>query len=67
MQRSYLRSQERRGGFGSAEQFLESGPLLKPACLIVGVRMPAPAPDDWYSGALGIQLRLAIPACILEQ
>src|SRR6266496_1701440 len=33
-------SQERGGGFGSAEQFLESGAQQKAACLSVDVRMP---------------------------
>jgi len=39
MQTSYSQTQEGRGGFGSAEQFLESG-AQKAACLIVDVRMP---------------------------
>src|SRR6266404_6669446 len=39
MQRSYSWTQERGGGSGSAEQLLESGPLQKPARLIVDVRM----------------------------
>jgi formate hydrogenlyase transcriptional activator len=39
MQMSYSQTQERRGGFGSEEQFLESG-APQAACLIPDVRMP---------------------------
>jgi formate hydrogenlyase transcriptional activator len=40
MQRSYARTQEGKGGFGSAEQFPQSGDQQKAAGLSVDVRMP---------------------------